>query len=328
MTPYLEIGGDYRQVLPGVHLVELPLPFSLGLVNVYLIRLSEGYMLVDCGMDTTACQEAMARAVEGIGCGWSGIRQVLVTHMHPDHAGLAYKVLEWSGAQLLMSAEEADLLAALAGAQGRIQPEHDLLVDGGVAPDMIANIEFAFAGIRKTMRSLTPDRRMAGGETIPAAAGTLEVLLLRGHSRGHLCLYGAERRVLFSGDQILQHITPNIGWQPDHDALGEFLASLDRLEALEIDLILPSHGAPFSGHREWIRETRRHHAERCAQIEASLAAEPKTAHELVGDLWNRKLSQFHHRFAVFEVMAHLEYLQQRERLGSRREDGALHWRLI
>ena len=64
MTPYLEIGGDYREVVPGIHMLELPLPFSLGIVNVWLVRLESGWLLIDTGMQTEACFDALARALE------------------------------------------------------------------------------------------------------------------------------------------------------------------------------------------------------------------------------------------------------------------------
>lgn len=327
MTPYLEIGGDYREVLPGVHLVELPLPFSLGLVNVYLVRLDEGWLLIDCGMDTEACLEALTRALEGLNVAWTDIRQVLVTHMHPDHVGLARKVLDRTGAQLIMHRREAELLAEVAGSPLHTRFEDQVLADSGIPGDLVDKIEASFVDIRRTFCRLDPAWPLGGGEEVPTRLGPLQVIWTRGHSPGHVCLYNAPHRALFAGDQILEHITPNIGFQPDHDALGEFLSSLERLAELDVDLILPSHGAPFRGHRAWIEQTHRHHAERCAQIEAALSPEPKTAHELVGDLWNRRLSPFHHRFAVFEVLAHLEYLKQRGRLEARRDGEALRWSL-
>lgn len=327
MTPYLEIGGDYRQILPGVHLLELPLPFSLGIVNTYLVRLDRGYLLIDAGIDTEACFEALTRSLEGLGVNWTDIKHVLLTHIHPDHAGLCPKVLELTRAGLMMHRTEAELLASFNFDAQRAPWEDDVLVDAGVPPNMIQRIDAALADTRKNFHPLQPDRALEGGETLPTAIGPLTVIWTRGHSPGHICLYNPDHKLLFAGDQILEHITPNIGWQPDHDALGEYLASLNRLKDLDIDLILPSHGAPFHGHRDWIPQTLQHHAERCDQIEAALAAEPKTAHELVGDLWNRPLSSFHHRFAVFEVLAHLEYLKQRGRLEAKRDGSALRWSL-
>jgi glyoxylase-like metal-dependent hydrolase (beta-lactamase superfamily II) len=131
---------------------------------------------------------------------------------------------------------------------------------------MRALVHSSMFEIQQSFERLTPDRLLSGGETIATAHGALEVLWTPGHSPGHVCLYDRERRVLISGDHILQHISPNIGWQPGRDALGEFLSSLDRIAALDVDLILPSHGAPFTGHREWVRKTHEHHAERCARI--------------------------------------------------------------
>jgi len=66
LTPYLEIGGDYREVVSGIYILELPLPFSLGIVNVYLARLDSGWMLIDTGMRTEACFQALTRALEGL----------------------------------------------------------------------------------------------------------------------------------------------------------------------------------------------------------------------------------------------------------------------
>jgi glyoxylase-like metal-dependent hydrolase (beta-lactamase superfamily II) len=141
-----------------------------------------------------------------------------------------------------------------------------------------------------------------------------------------VCLYDRERRLLVSGDHILEHISPNIGWQTGHDALGEFLSSLDRIAALEVDLVLPSHGAPFTGHRDWVRKTQEHHAERCARIVALVAAGATTVHLIAGQLWNRRLSPFHYRFAIFEVLAHLEYLERRGVLRADRAGEVYQWR--
>ena len=83
---------------------------------------------------------------------------------------------------------------------------------------------------------------------------------------------------------------------------------------LDVDLILPSHGGPFRGHRERIQATTAHHAMRCDQIVALITRQPRTAHALVEEMWKGKLSPFHHHFAVFEVLAHLEYLERRGRV--------------
>lgn len=326
MTPYLEIGGDYHEVLPGAYLVELPLPFSLGLINVYLVRLAEGWLLVDCGMDTPACQSALARALEGLDIAFTDIRILLLTHFHPDHMGLAQRVREHSGARLYLHGADEETLAHICDLD-RYPPWHTgVLSSAGVPAPMIDAIVASMAEVQRSFHPLVADVRLAGGERIEGAHGCLEVVWTPGHSRGHVCLYSAAQRFLVSGDHILEHISPNIGWDPDRDALGEYLASLETVARLDIDLLLPSHGAPFRGHREWVARTRRHHEERCGEITTALGAGRRSAHELVGALWTRELSPFHYRFAIFEVLAHLEYLRHRGRVEACEADGVIRWR--
>jgi glyoxylase-like metal-dependent hydrolase (beta-lactamase superfamily II) len=245
LTPYLEIGGDYREVVPGIHMLELPLPFSLGIVNVWLVRLESGWLLIDTGMQTEACFDALARALEGLSVDWRDIRRILLTHIHPDHMGLASKLIALTGAPLDLHRADHELLAHVTDTDLHRDWQQEILTTAGVSPEMRALVHSSMFEIQQSFERLTPDRLLCGGETIATAHGALEVIWTPGHSPGHVCLYDRERRVLISGDHILQHISPNIGWQPGRDALGEFLSSLDRIAALDVDLILPSHGAPF-----------------------------------------------------------------------------------
>ena len=325
MTPYLEIGGDYREVVPGIHLLELPLPFSLGLVNVYLVRLDSGYLLIDCGMRTDACFQALTRALEGLAVDWKDIRRILLTHIHPDHMGLAPKLVALTGAALDLHRADHQLLAEITNLDGHREWQREVLAEAGVSPEMIALVHSSLLEIQQNFQLLMPDRLLAGGETFATPHGPLAVLWTPGHSPGHVCLYDPARRVLISGDHVLEHISPNIGWQPGRDALGEFLSSLDLIAGLDVDLILPSHGTPFSGHREWVRKTQDHHAARCARIVSLVDGGARTANQIAGRLWNRALSPFHYRFAVFEVLAHLEYLERRDILCAGRSNGTRYW---
>lgn len=315
-------------MLPGVHLIELPLPFTLGSINVYLVRLTGGYLLVDCGMDTEDCFQALEHAVQAAGVGWRDIHEILLTHIHPDHMGLAPRLLQLTGAQLAMHAHDAEYLRELTQTERYLSWAAGVLRESGVPGEIIAKIDVSSNEIHKHFHHLTPDRVLTGGEKISTIMGELEVLWTPGHSPGHVCLYGRERRVLFSGDQMLEEISPNIGWHPGRDPLGEFLGSLRDLERLEIDLILPSHGAPFSGHREWVRKTVEHHTTRCGRILALLDGATKSAAELVNQLWERPLTPFHYRFAVFEVLAHLEYLERQGKVTRVAGGSIVQWRAV
>ncbi len=317
--------AEFREVFPHVLKLALPLPFELDSVNVYLVALIDGFLLIDCGMETEPAFEILRGALEKRGIAWAEIRQILLTHMHPDHMGMASRLLALTGAELAMHQAELRHLRLVTGGGRRIPWQDEVYQQAGVPKGLESKMDAHFAGIRKNFHDLAPSRELSGGEQIPTAIGPLEVVWTSGHSPGHICLYSREHKLLFSGDQILEKITPNIAWHPDRDMLAEFLESLRRLAALEVDLILPSHGEPFSGHRAWIEATTSHHGERCDEILGLVREVPQTAHQMVAQLWRRPLSPINHHFAVFEVMAHLEHMRRQGRVRPSEANGTLEW---
>lgn len=276
--------------------IELPLPWELGRINVY----RAGPLLVDCGLNTP-------EALSVIGPHLDGVEWIVLTHTHPDHVGLAPELLRRTGAKLAMHRREFQQLEGWLDAIEAGSEYDDGLQLAGTPPEMIPPIAEAFNGVHSALARLKPDRFLEDGDRI----GEAEVVYTPGHSPGHICLrLGTD---LISGDHLLETITPNIGWIEGEDTLGQFLASLDRVGGLDIDWVHPAHGSPFQNHRAWIKQTHAHHHGRCVEIEAALALRSRTAHELVGVLWPRHLSAFHYRFAVYEVLAHLEYLRRRAR---------------
>jgi len=305
--------------------LELPLPFELESVNIYLVKLAEAYLLIDCGMETDPAFETLRTALDERAIAWRDIRQILLTHMHPDHMGMSRRLLELTGAELLMHRDEAEHLDIITRSTRRLPWLDEAYVQSGVPEGLESKMEEHFAGIRKNFHQLAPAHLLAGGEELPTAIGPLEVVWTSGHSPGHICLYSRRHKLLFSGDQILENITPNIAWQPGRDMLAEFLESLQRLAQLDVELVLPSHGKPFSGHRAWIEETIAHHRERCDEIVNLISQSPQTAHQMVGAMWRKKLSPINHHFAIFEVLAHLEHLKRQGRVQHRDDHGVLEW---
>ncbi len=312
---------------PGVVPIELPLPWELETVNAYLIPLPEGWLLLDSGIGTPECFDALQRGIETAGAGWRDVRLIVITHVHPDHAGLASRVVKLSGAPLWMHREELRRLEVYADPERHAPRQLHALTLAGVPEEMQARMTRVFSGLRPSFDLLRPDRLVEDGASVETAIGTLEFIWTPGHSPGHLCLYQRERRLIFSGDQMLERITPNISWEPDGDALGRYLDSLRALQRMDIETVLPSHGHPFTGHRAWVNQTIGHHEERCAGIRGALAAGAMTAHQLTLHLWRRELSPLHHHFAVLEILAHLDHMQRGGVLGSEPRDGALLWSL-
>jgi glyoxylase-like metal-dependent hydrolase (beta-lactamase superfamily II) len=293
----------------GIRLIRLPLPFELEHVNIGLARLDDGYMLIDTGMGSDRSFDALSSALDGLGVQWPEIRVVLATHIHPDHIGCAPRVIAASGAKLwLHKAEFAYLNSVLAGESVWLDTA---FTEGGIPREQWDRIRESLRGMRGSLSAIHPDRLLAGGEEIATALGPAVVVPTPGHSAGHICLYWPDARLLYAGDHMIRDITPNISWMPGRDMLGEYLDSLAAVEKLDVDLVLSSHGEPFSGHRQWIAATREHHRERCDEILRAFESGRRTAYEIVPAIWDRDLSPFHFYFAFFEVMAHLEYMRRR-----------------
>jgi len=310
---------------PGIFTLMLPVPWELETVNVHLVELEEGFLLVDSGIWSEECFDSLQAGLSERGIAWRDIRTLCLTHVHPDHIGLSWNILELSSAKLVMHRAELEYLAMVAR-ESRPPFFEQAMLNAGVPEEMLARMDRAMRDVRRNYRTHQPHQVLEGGETIPVRGGTLQVMWTPGHSPGHVCLYSPQHRYLISGDHILELITPNIGWHPGQDMLAQYLDSLESVRPLDVDWVLPSHGGPFRGLRERIQETADHHAARCGEILTRISRLPLTAHALVEEMWRGKLSPVHHHFAVFEILAHLEYLERRGQVAAQaRNGGVLYW---
>jgi glyoxylase-like metal-dependent hydrolase (beta-lactamase superfamily II) len=297
------------------HQLRIPLPFAMDPLNAWLVDSGDGWVLIDSGMHTNAGRRALDRAVADTGVPWSDVRTVIFTHMHPDHVGLAPYVKQASGAIAGMHALDADLLREFAKPETAPHWNGVAMDLAGSPAELKGPVNAAFQLLTVKFPELELELDLKGGERL----GGLEVLWAPGHSPGHICLIDREKKMLFSGDHILETASPNIGWLPEGDPLLDYLASLRCIAPMDIDLVLPGHGEPMRTHREWIDGAVAHHLERLEKIQDMIRQRPHTAHEISLGLWKRELEPIHYRFAIFEVLAHLVYLENQ---GAVRHEGA------
>jgi glyoxylase-like metal-dependent hydrolase (beta-lactamase superfamily II) len=326
------------EVFPGIHWLKMPIPMAestLGHVNVYLVRGDDGWLLVDTGWNTPAAFAALEKGLEEAGASVKDITQILVTHTHPDHYGLAGRIMKLSGARLLMHETERGFIEPMyVRREDLLRQTEAMLAANGVPHDDMVSMQDAMPGLEGYVTPAYPDVILHGGETITAGDFTFRVIWTPGHSSGHICLYEPEQKVLLSGDHILPTITPNISVHPLSIAnpLGKYIASLEELSRLDARLVLPGHDEPFTHLADRANEIIRHHQARNGEILAALGGESKTACDLALYVsWGSNASWldlpfFHRRMAIFETIAHLEWMLAEGKVARETRDGVIYYR--
>ncbi len=327
--------SDFPAVLTrlgdSVYRVRLPLPWgSLDHVHAFLFRQLDGWLLLDCGLNADATFEAFDAAFSALRMDWRSITRIVVSHLHPDHLGAAARIRRLSGAPISMQAHEAKLAGPRDAGQAFFADAELFLGEHGVPANTVSEIKELARKTANGADRFVPDEFIDEGAVIEYVGGRLEVLRTPGHSPALLCFHEAGSRTLYSTDAILEKISPNIGVHPFYpgNPLGEYLDSLTRLEALDLERIIPSHGEVFSGHREWIAKTRRHHRRRLERIEEVFRPRPMDAWTAAGVIWSEDLPAGHRRLAMAEVLAHLEFLARTARVERGEVDGRVVWQAI
>ncbi|WP_242454556.1 MBL fold metallo-hydrolase [Bailinhaonella thermotolerans] len=314
----------------------MPIPGNpLGYTLVYALESAGGPVLVDAGWSHPDAWAALSSGLAAIGMDVAGVRGVVVTHHHPDHAGLAGRVREASGAWIAMHEADARIVRLF----------RQVVADGTHRGFQAGMLRRAGADEDETAEVLgevvdppaAPDRDLADGELVDLPGRRLRAIWTPGHSPGHICLHLEDADRLFTGDHVLPGITPHIGLfpldDPDADPLGEFLSSLARIASLGELEALPAHQWTFHGTAARAREIADHHEERLAELLDVLgeAARPLTLWETArGMRWNKpweELPPVLRRLAAAEAAAHLRLLERRGRASRTDGDGTLFYSL-
>jgi len=318
-----------EEVRPGLWSVPVPIPINpLRYVLVYVLELERGGVaLVDAGWDTDEAWQALTDGLGVLGAGMEDVRAVVVTHIHPDHYGLAGRVREASGAWVgLHPADAALLQERYVDVDRLVAAMRELLELSGVPAATLPDLSDASLQVRAFVSMARPDVLLEDGEPPELPGWDFRTLWTPGHSPGHVCLYSDERRLLLSGDHVLPRITPNISFHSQQvpNPLGDYLDSLARLRTLAPDEVLPAHEYRFGDLPSRLADIEAHHAARLAEIESALATRPgSSAWDLTTELgWSRpweELPPYLRRAANGETLAHLVLLEGRGRV--RRERG-------
>ena len=323
--------GEAIDILPGLKWLRLPLPFLLGHINVWLLRDGGGWAIVDTGLFTHTTQEVWEYVFSHY-LDNAPITRVLVTHLHPDHAGCAGWLCERFNIELCMSREEYLLCRILVTDTGVPAPEEGrrfYQAAGFSEENMDRYIELF--GRFGTVVSPLPQsyRRLYGGLAFNIGEHEWQVIIGTGHSPEHACLYCPGLNVLISGDQILPTISSNVSVFPTEPAanpLADWFDSLHRLKSLLPNdvLVLPSHGKPFRGADIRLDELIREHKDGLKKL-LVLCHKPKRTVDVFAALFKSRITDNNLIMATGEAVAHLNYLYYQNEMDFKTDKNGVDW---
>lgn len=300
-----------EEVRPGLFAMGVPLPGVLPHFTLsYLIQDEHGAVhLIDPGWDSDENWRSLGTALATIGSSPGELASVTVTHLHPDHLGMAERARSASGAPVALHRREQ---SAIHEVRMEAPAEEALARFEGWGVPSARHPELLDAVQRRGGRPpFSADRLLDDGDLLEVPGRELRVLHTPGHTTGHLALQDAGNRLLFTGDLLLPNQFPGIGLggTSASNPIDDYLASLERIAALDDHEVLPGHGYRFTGLAERCAETARHHNRRTAEVTAALdAAEDRTVWQVAARLsWTagwENLHGFHLLSALSQTALH------------------------
>jgi glyoxylase-like metal-dependent hydrolase (beta-lactamase superfamily II) len=320
-----------KKISDGVYQVEVPMRRNpLGYTYSYLLR--EASTIIDTGVGTGQALEALSRQLGQTGLDVSSIRRLIATHLHGDHVGLMNQIRDISGARIYAHVEAMEEKQTQKGRDRALEYMKELKRLGGKAPDgFLGRLTESW---KRRRRAFQVDEPLEDGQVLDLEGSILKILHTPGHAREHICLYDAEKRLLYAGDFILPKITPHISLHNPQggDPLSDYLRALEKIRGLPVDLVLPAHERIFQDLDGRIHELEKHHEERCHEIVEAIRGGALTVFQISSKVsWDSRpwseMQFWTKRMAAAETLAHLVYMRNREEVEEENVDGVLHYRL-
>ena len=323
-----------EEILPNIYKVEIPLPGSpLKEINSYVIRNSSRSLIIDTGLNRKECMDAMRTGLHKLGV---KLRETdfFITHLHADHFALTSR-LATATSSVYLNRPDAE--------------RHGRLSHGSIWDDMVARARIHgfpegelqsalrnHPGYRYGARLDMPLSIVKEGDTIEIGTYGFRCVATPGHTRGHMCLFEPNKKILFSGDHILGDITPNIqSWFDEWNPLREYLFNLDKIREMDVELVLPGHRSILTNCKERIQELKHHHRKRAEEVLSILEKVSKSAFQVASQMsWDIICESWdmfpasQKWFATGEAIAHLKYLEEKHQVFREQVGGKVSYSLF
>ncbi len=313
----------------GIRRFAIPVPFpdAGGPVNAYAIEDEGGsWTLFDSGVGTAEGAAALDAQLGEARLSLDKLSRVIVSHGHVDHYGNAERLARATGVPVWLHRDEVERSCGDGRWFIELEAHRGYYRKLGV-PEVEIDAMVKAGDTGKSYAVQLDERRLcflAEGQAFRFARFEATVLHLPGHTPGLVCLHAEEPRLLFSDDHLLAATSPNplldfaFGeGETKFRALSRYLQSAARVKALELDAVLPGHGASFRGHRALLDGLEGFYARRQGKVRARLTQGPATAFELVAHVFPR-WDAMRLYLMLSEVVGALEVMEDRGEV--RRED--------
>jgi len=318
-----------EEILPNLYRTEIPLPQNpLKWLNAYIVRGEDRFLIIDTGFNRAECLSAMKTSLQKLDVDLDKT-DFFITHLHADHMGLL-GALASEGARIYFNEWEARRIYAQRAGEDNWQKILDVYIANGFDAEgalksMLSHPAHKYGSERKLDFTVVND-----GDGIDMGDFHFRCVATPGHSPGHMCLYEAEKKILVAGDHILFDITPNIThWVDTEDSLGTYLASLEKVDALDVELVLPGHRRLVHDLHGRVKELQEHHRARLNEVLVALGDGEKNilqiAPRISWDITAKTWEEFpppQKWFAFGEAMAHVKYLEGQGKVRCRHRNGA------
>jgi glyoxylase-like metal-dependent hydrolase (beta-lactamase superfamily II) len=310
--------------LENIHAVVIPFVGFPDLITANVYVLGRGPLtLIDAGPKIKGSMDFLRRELNNIGFDFKDIEKIIVTHGHVDHFGLAARIREAAGhaVGILAHPEEKWRMSTENFEAGLWSQEvNDFMVMAGTPEEDIEEARKRFRNLRNLAEPLDEVDFLEEGEEFEGCGFCLKVIHTPGHTAGSMCLLESQSGILFTGDTIIKHISPNPVVEPrrkdlrdpSYQSLAAYLGTLDKLKSLDVDLVFPGHGEYVRDLRGIIQTYLTHHEERMDIIWMALKKRPSPIYNLVNDVFPY-IPEDHILLGISEIISHLEVLINQRR---------------
>ena len=268
---------DLEQVREGIWSLPLLIPrhgppYTL---SYLVLDAAGGIHVVDPGLDLDGNWARITDALKSIGHAIADVASVIITHLHPDHLGIASRFRAASGARVTIHRVEQEAIDRLLVADHSVEAFTRQLDAWGVPAD--AREQFSSSAYRPgDWPEFSADVLFEDGQALVIPGRELRVIRTPGHTPGHSCLRDVVESLLFTGDHVLPGQFPGLGLggETATNPIADYLASLDAMLPFDDHEVLPGHGYRFRGLAKRCAETAAHHRRRTDEVADALAADP------------------------------------------------------